>query len=94
MGVVDVIAENDQGEEAVYAYMRKHNRAYNGYEAIHKIRRIYNPISYDELMRIGRIWVDAALRLTERDLRIMERIARSQEKLAVLRPSASVKQLA
>jgi len=94
IGVVDVLAENDQGEEAVYAYMRKHNRAYNGYEAIHKIRRIYNPISYDELMRIGRIWVDAALQLTERDLRIMERIARSQEKLAVLRPSASVKQLA
>jgi len=94
MGVVDVLAENDQGEEAVYAYMRKHNRAHNGYESIHKIRQIYHPISYDELMRIGAIWVDAALRLSERDLRIMERIARSQEKLAVLRPSAVVKQLA
>ena len=94
MGVVDVLAENGQGEEAVYAYMRKHNRAHNGYEAIHKIRRIYHPISYDELMRIGTIWVDAALQLTERDLRIMERIARSQEKLTVLRPSAAVKQLA
>jgi len=94
MGVVDVLAENDEGKEAVYAYMRKHNRAHNGYEAIHKIRRIYHPISYDELMSIGRIWVDAALRLTERDLRIMERIARSQEKLTVLRPPAVVRQLA
>jgi len=94
MGIVDVLAENGQGEEAVYAYMRKHNRAHNGYEAIQKIRRIYHPISYDELMRIGTIWVDAALQLTERDLRIMERIARSQEKLSVLRPSAVVKQLA
>lgn len=94
MGIVDVLAENEQGEEAVYAYMRKYNRAHNGYEAIHKIRRIYDPISYDELMRIGSIWVDAALQLTERDLHIMERIARSQEKLAVLRPTAVVKQLA
>jgi DSF synthase len=94
MGVVDVLAENDQGKEAVYAYMRKHNRAHNGYEAVHKIRRICHPISYDELMKIGSIWVDAALQLTERDLRIMERIARSQEKLTVLRPTAVVKQLA
>ncbi len=94
MGIVDVLAENDKGEEAVYDYMKKHNRAHNGYESIHKIRRIYHPISYDELMRIGTIWVDAALQLTERDLRIMERIARSQEKLAILCPTAAVKQLA
>ena len=94
MGVVDVLAENDQGEEAVYAYMRKHNRAHNGYDAIHKVRQIYDPISYDELMRIVTIWVDAALQLSERDLRVMERIARSQEKIAVLRPTVDVKQLA
>jgi len=94
MGVVDVLADDEQGEKAVYAYMRKYNRAYNGYDSIHKVRQICHPLSYDELMRIGSIWVDAALQLTERDLRIMERIARSQEKLTVLRPTAIVKQLA
>jgi DSF synthase len=95
MGVVDVLAENGQGEEAVLTYMKKHSRAHNGYESIHKIRQIYHPITYDELIRIADIWVDAALQLNERDLRIMERIARSQEKLAVLRPGiAEVKQLA
>jgi DSF synthase len=94
MGVVDVLAENDQGEEAVYAYMKKYNRAHIGYEAVHKVRRTYHPISYDELMRIVTIWVDAALQLGERDLRVMERIARTQEKLAILRPSDELKQLA
>ena len=94
MGVGDVLAENGEGEEAVYAYMRKHNRAHNGYEAIHKIRQIYHPINYDELMHIGKIWVDTALQLGERDLRIMERIARTQEKFRVLRPPMLVKQLA
>ena len=94
MGVVDVVAENGQGEEAVAAYMKKHSRAHNGYEAIHKIRQIYHPISYDELMHICDIWVDAAMQLTDRDLRIMERIAKTQEKLAVLHPSTEVKQLA
>jgi DSF synthase len=94
MGVVDVLAENGQGEEAVLAYMKKHNRARNGYDAIHKVRQIYHPLSYDELMRIGTLWVDTALQLSERDLRIMERIARTQEKLTVLRPPVEVKQLA
>ena len=74
--------------------MKKYNRARNGYEAIHKIRQIYHPVSYDELLRICDIWVDAALQLTERDLRVMERIAKTQEKLAVLHPAAKVKQLA
>ncbi|MHB8624430.1 MAG: crotonase/enoyl-CoA hydratase family protein [Sulfuricaulis sp.] len=94
MGVVDVLAENGEGEKAVYAYMRKHNHAPNGYEAVRKVRQIYHPISYDELMSIGTIWVDAALRLNERDLRIMERIARTQEKLLVLRPPVVAKQIA
>ena len=94
MGVVDVLAENGQGEEAVHAYMQKYVRASNGYDAIHRVRQIYHPISYDELMRIVTIWVDAALQLNERDLRVMERIARTQEKLAVVHPFAEEKQLA
>jgi DSF synthase len=94
MGVVDVLAENGHGEEAVHAYMRKHNRAHNGYEAIRKVRQICHPINYDELMHIGRIWVETALQLGEQDMRIMERIARTQEKFKVLRPPTLVKQLA
>jgi len=94
MGVVDVLAENGQGEEAVHAYMQKYMRASNGYDAIHRVRQIYHPISYDELMRIVTIWVDAALQLNERDMRVMERIARTQEKLAVVHPFAEEKQLA
>jgi len=94
MGVVDVLAENGQGEEAVHAYMQKYMRASNGYDAIRRVRQIYHPISYDELMSIVTIWVDAALQLNERDLRVMERIARTQEKLAVIHPFAEEKQLA
>jgi DSF synthase len=94
MGVVDVLAEDGQGEEAAVAYMKKHVRAHNGYEAMHKIRQAYHSISYDELMHIGTMWVDAALHLGDRDLRIMERIARTQEKLAILRPVIAEQQLA
>ncbi|MHB8535529.1 MAG: crotonase/enoyl-CoA hydratase family protein [Sulfuricaulis sp.] len=94
MGVVDVLAENGEGQAAVSAYIKKQNRANNTYQAIHKVRQCYHPMSYDELLHIADIWVDTALRLSERDLRIMERFAQSQEKLVVLHPAAEAKQLA
>jgi len=94
MGVVDVLAENGEGEEAVSTYIKKQSRANNSYQAIHKVRDIYQPLSYDELLQIAKVWLDAAMRLSERDLRVMERLAQSQEKLVVLRPPAEVKQLA
>lgn len=94
MGVVDVLAENGEGEKAVSAYIKKQNRANNSYQAIHKVRQIYQPLSYNELLEIAKLWLDTALRLSERDLRIMERFAQSQEKLVILRPPAEVKQLA
>lgn len=94
MGVVDVLAEDGEGEKAVAAYVRKQNRSNNSYQAIHKMRQIYQPLSYDELLQVAKLWLDTASRLSERDLRIMERLAQSQEKLVVLYPPAEIKQLA
>jgi DSF synthase len=84
MGVVDVVAEDGTGEEAVRSYIRKQNRAANGYEAIRRIRQRYEAIPYEELLDVTREWVDSAFRLQERDLRIMERFATSQDKLVPL----------
>jgi DSF synthase len=94
MGVVDILAENGEGEKAVSAYIRKQSRANNSYQAIHKVRRIIHPLQYDELLQVAKVWLDAAMRLSERDLRVMERIAQSQEKLVVFQRPAEVKQLA
>jgi len=63
---------------AVYDYIKRENRARNGFRAVRKVREHCNPISYDELMDIGRIWVDTALKLTERDLRMMNRLVKRQ----------------
>lgn len=94
MGVVDVLAENGEGEKAVSDYIKKQNRANNSYQAIHKVRQIYQPLNYDELLQIARLWLDTSLRLNQRDLRVMERFAQSQEKLVVFRSPSEVKQLA
>lgn len=87
MGVVDVLAEDGEGEEAVYQFIRKHSRSRNAHQAIQKVRQRFNPITREELMDITTIWVDAALRLEAKDLRVMERLVRAQVKLVETQPT-------
>ncbi len=94
LGVVDVLAEDGEGEDAVRGYIKKHNRAANGYDAIRRIRRRYEAIPYEELLDITREWVNASFRLTARDLGIMERFANSQDKLVPMRSPAPLSQIA
>lgn len=79
LGVVRVLAEGGKGREAVETFMKQHSRVYNGMQAIQSARQRYHPIAYEELMDITKIWVDAALRLEPHDVRMMERIVRTQE---------------
>lgn len=78
MGVVDVLAEELHGEMAVYEYIQKENRAANGFRALRAAKNRVNPVTYEELMDIVEIWVDAALKLRDRDLRMMERLVARQ----------------
>jgi DSF synthase len=78
MGVVDVLAEPGEGEWAVHDYIRRETRSRNGILALRSAREISQPASYDELIRITEVWVDAALRLESRDLRMMERLVSRQ----------------
>jgi len=80
MGVVDVLAPDGAGDAAVYSFIRKHAKSSNGRRAIEMVRREVEPVTHEELMRVVSIWADAALRLTERDLRLMERLVRAQSK--------------
>ncbi|HEX9276414.1 MAG TPA: crotonase/enoyl-CoA hydratase family protein [Casimicrobiaceae bacterium] len=84
LGVVDVLAPDDCGEAAVYSFVKKHARAANGRRAVEMVRREIEPVTHDELMRVASIWADAALRLSERDLKMMERLVRAQNKNADL----------
>jgi DSF synthase len=81
LGIVDVLVEDGEGEEAVYDYVWKQSRHANGYLAVQRAKQRFNPVTYQELMDITTIWVDAALKLGEKDLKIMDRFVRSQEKL-------------
>lgn len=81
IGLVDILVDDGEGEKAVYAYMKKQNRAPHGYQAVRQIRQYEQPVVYDDLMRITALWVDTALTLGDKDLRTMERLSRSQQRL-------------
>jgi len=81
MGVIDVITAEGTGEAAVGAYIRKHSRNANGRQAFERARNAVEPVTRDELMRVVEVWADAALRLQERDLRMMERLVKAQQRV-------------
>ena len=81
MGVVDVLAEDGDGRAAVNKYIRQHQRNRNGLQAIARVRQFYDPVSYEELAGIADIWVDAACRLSNRDLRMMNKLVNAQNHL-------------
>jgi DSF synthase len=78
IGIVDVVTKDGQGEKAVYDHIAAANRHYNGIHALRKAQRFSNPVTYSELFRITEIWVDAALRLTNKDLKMMDRLITKQ----------------
>lgn len=79
MGVVDVLAEDGEGEAAARRYMKERLRRHNGFSAILLARREIAPVSREELMRITTVWVDAVLRLESKDIRIMQRLVRDRK---------------
>ena len=78
MGVVDVLAEDGQGEYAMSHWIKKNHRSLNSFQAITRAKQRINPLTHDELMEITEIWVKAALNLDERNLKVMERLVRAQ----------------
>ncbi len=74
-GLIEKIAV---GIEDVENYMKKHSKVFNGMQAIEKTKRRYNPISYEELLDITKIWVDTALKIKESDIKIMQRFVNAQ----------------
>lgn len=90
MGVVDILVDDGAGERAVYTYIKKRNKSQNAYQAMQQIRQRYQAIDYQELMDITVLWVDAALQLEDKDLRIMERLTKSQDKLIQAGVAAAV----
>ena len=80
LGLVDVLADDGKGEDAVYEYVDQYGRRHSAHCAVYKVRKRVNQLTYEELLDITTIWVDAALALDEGDLKRMERLAMAQDR--------------
>jgi DSF synthase len=83
-GIVDTVAQNGRGEDAVYELANQQNRRFNSHVSIYQARRRVHRITYDEVWDIASVWVDAALRLTAADLRKVDRLAASQDRMSTI----------
>ncbi len=80
MGVVDLLVPKGEGEAAVQELIRQQQRSPYSHLAMNAVRGVAQPVDYNELMGITEVWVDTALALGDKSLRMMERIVRAQEK--------------
>lgn len=80
--LVDLVVEDGEGEAAIEAVLRSVNPRLRGTLAALEARRHAAPITYESLMTIVDQWTETALQLTDRDLRLMERLARAQVRKA------------
>ena len=81
LGVVDAVAEDGQGEAEVAALIKRRARMRNGLAALAATRRRVHSITFEELLDVVQIWVDAALRINLRDLKLMQRLVSRQNGL-------------
>ena len=78
MGIVDVLAKDGEGESAVRRWIASNAKRRNGMQAAFRARKLVNPVTREEMDAITNVWVDAAFRLADRDLKMMGRIVRAQ----------------
>ena len=92
MGVIDELAEEGKGMGAVYSYIKNSNKYRNGHLAMKTVREKVHPIFHDDLIEVTKHWVDVTMNVSERDLRLMERLVKAQTKKAEELPEVQYRQ--
>jgi DSF synthase len=81
IGAIDEVVEDGLGLAATRQFIFSRQRRGNTHAAFRAAKRFFQPISRNELDDIVTVWTDAALHLESRDLRMMARLVRAQDKL-------------
>lgn len=80
IGVVDQVVDDGKGVAAVHEFIRHQHLRSAGFEGFEKVVEQFNPISYKELMDVVTIWVDTAMKLSEKNLRLMGYLVNAQNR--------------
>ena len=81
LGIVHALADPGKGRAEVESYIRQNRRRHSGHCAIYEASRSVNPLPLSELQAVVDLWADAALRLSEADLKLMRRLVGAQTRL-------------
>lgn len=84
MGIVDILAEVGEGEDAVWEYIKKVHGRSHGRNALRSVIQKVDRknLNYDNFIEVVDIWVDAAFELSDSDLRTMDLLLRSQKRIS------------
>lgn len=82
LGLVDVLAEPGEGEQALRAYLAE-GRRFATMRTIRRACKRVDPVPKQELLDIVNVWVELAMQISSDDLRRMDCLARVQEKKRV-----------
>jgi DSF synthase len=79
---VDILASEGDIKSATLAWMLKGGKAaWVRRRTLAEVRRRAAPVTREELMRITDLWAECSTRISEADLRHMERLVRAQSRL-------------
>jgi len=81
LGIVHQLAENGEGLAACQDFIKKSERRHPGLVNARRAMKSTNPVGLSELKRIVDLWADAALQLSDSDLKVMSRLTRAQERI-------------
>jgi DSF synthase len=81
LNVIDEVVEDGLGLATTRRIIATRRRRQNTYRAIQRAKQFVQPIQLAELKSVVDVWVDAAMQLETRDLRMMSRLVKAQDKL-------------
>lgn len=90
LGAIDEVVDDATGVYAIRRIISERGKRRNSFRAFSAARRCYLPVDLSEMSAIVSIWVDAALRLETRDLRMMARLVRAQDRMLAIEDDQDV----
>ena len=81
LGLVHHLAPAGEGLMACQEFVRKSERRHPGLVNARKAMKLTHPLRLEELKRIVDLWADAALQLSDGDLKVMGRLVRAQQRI-------------
>jgi len=80
MGGIYSLVESGQGAKEIEKFIAQREGSLGAHRALHKIKQYQQGITYESLVFSIDLWVETAIKLTEKNLRMMSILARRQKK--------------